>query len=91
MADTFPSWRYGPDGQARVFTRADDVPVGWADHPSKVVRVGVKLEPAKVSIEDLEPAVPVEEVETNPEPKPETATKPVKKAKAELTADETQF
>lgn len=34
MSDqTFPSWRYGPGGEARVFDRADDVPEGWEDHP----------------------------------------------------------
>lgn len=37
MAD-WPSWRYGPNGEARVFPRADDVPKGWEDHPSKVAR-----------------------------------------------------
>jgi hypothetical protein len=32
----WPSWRYGPNNQAKVFQRAEDVPAGWADHPSKV-------------------------------------------------------
>jgi hypothetical protein len=32
----FPSWRYGPDGEAEVFTSEADVPKGWEDHPSKV-------------------------------------------------------
>ena len=32
----FPSFRYGPDGQAQVFEREEDVPPGWEDHPSKV-------------------------------------------------------
>ena len=36
MTDTFPSFRYGPDGAAAVFDSADDVPKGWFDHPSKV-------------------------------------------------------
>lgn len=31
--ETFPSWRYGPDGEAKVCEDADDVPEGWADHP----------------------------------------------------------
>lgn len=35
MADTFPSWRYGPKGEAKICETADDVPPGWADHPSK--------------------------------------------------------
>ena len=33
-AETFPSCRYGPNGEAQVFECADDVPEGWADHPS---------------------------------------------------------
>lgn len=33
MTDTFPSWRYGPDGESGVFNSADDVPKGWKDHP----------------------------------------------------------
>lgn len=34
--ETFPSWRYGPDGQAAVFDSAEDVPAGWCEHPSEV-------------------------------------------------------
>ena len=32
----WPSWRYGPGGQAAIFECAEDVPKGWEDHPSKV-------------------------------------------------------
>lgn len=32
----FPSWRYGPGGEAQVFQFEADVPKGWFDHPSKV-------------------------------------------------------
>jgi hypothetical protein len=32
----WPSWRYGPNGQAEIFQSEDQVPEGWADHPSKV-------------------------------------------------------
>lgn len=35
-AESFPSVRYGPGGDARVFQSAEDVPAGWEDHPSKV-------------------------------------------------------
>ena len=34
--EIWPSFRYGPDEQAQIFERAEDVPAGWADHPSKV-------------------------------------------------------
>lgn len=32
-AETFPSWRYGPNGESAVFDNADDVPKGWKDAP----------------------------------------------------------
>lgn len=31
--DGFPSWRYGPNGAARIFAHPDDVPKGWTEHP----------------------------------------------------------
>jgi hypothetical protein len=31
----WPSWRYGPEGQAEIFQHAGDVPRGWEDHPNK--------------------------------------------------------
>lgn len=30
----FPAWRYGPNGEESIFTTPEQVPVGWADHPS---------------------------------------------------------
>lgn len=36
MTETFPSWRYGPNGAAQVFEAAEDVPPGWFDHPALV-------------------------------------------------------
>ena len=33
---SWPSTRYGPDGQSGVFNSADEVPKGWEDHPAKV-------------------------------------------------------
>jgi 3-methyladenine DNA glycosylase Tag len=44
--EAFPSWRYGPGGQAAVFKNADAVPPGWHDHPSKVVEPNAEPEPA---------------------------------------------
>lgn len=32
----FPSWRYGPKGQSRIFEEGDLIPKGWEDHPDKV-------------------------------------------------------
>lgn len=31
----WPSWRYGPNGEAEIFEDEDQVPEGWLDHPSK--------------------------------------------------------
>lgn len=31
--NTWPSWRYGPDGASGVFNSAAEVPKGWKDHP----------------------------------------------------------
>lgn len=30
----FPAWFYGPDGDARIFESANDIPEGWADSPA---------------------------------------------------------
>jgi hypothetical protein len=32
MSD-FPSWRHGPNGEARVFQSEDEVPKGWQARP----------------------------------------------------------
>lgn len=34
----WPSWRYGPNGQAQIFEHEEQVPEGWEDHPSKVAQ-----------------------------------------------------
>jgi len=31
----WPSWRYGPDGQAAIFQEGDEIPEGWVDSPGK--------------------------------------------------------
>ncbi len=31
--NTWPSWRYGPNGESRIFNSAAEVPKGWQDHP----------------------------------------------------------
>lgn len=32
----WPAWYFGPNNQSGVFDRAEDVPEGWVDHPSKL-------------------------------------------------------
>lgn len=31
----WPSWRFGPDGEAQIFQSEDEVPEGWQDSPAK--------------------------------------------------------
>jgi hypothetical protein len=35
MAKSWPAWFYGPNGEAEVFERKDDVPAGWTDSPQE--------------------------------------------------------
>lgn len=51
---SWPSCKYGPDGQAAVFACAEDVPAGWVDHPSLCQRKpkGGDLSTAIEAIED---------------------------------------
>lgn len=30
---SWPAWRYGPNGEARIFASAGEVPEGWGKHP----------------------------------------------------------
>jgi hypothetical protein len=32
---TWPSWRYGPEGQSAIFQCAEDVPEGWTRKPDE--------------------------------------------------------
>lgn len=49
MSDTpytyqaWPSWRYGPNGEAEIFQCEEQVPAGWVDDPNKI---GEKVEVA---------------------------------------------
>lgn len=29
-----PAWMYGPNGEAAIFERPEDVPAGWTDSPA---------------------------------------------------------
>ena len=33
QGNSWPSWRYGPDGASGIFNHAAEVPKGWKDHP----------------------------------------------------------
>jgi hypothetical protein len=40
---TFPTWLTGPNGERRVFDRAEDVPEGWVDGLDPSVRRGPRI------------------------------------------------
>lgn len=46
----WPAWFYGPDGEAGIFERKEDVPKGWADSPAKL-----KAKPAPVAPTGTQP------------------------------------
>jgi hypothetical protein len=50
---TIRSWRYGPDGAARIFEAGDEVPDGWFEHPS-AVGCGKSLENMEAERDDPE-------------------------------------
>lgn len=52
----WPSWRYGPKGEAQIFERESEVPKGWEDHPAKFKKEGKNEVVAKSS----EPNIPSE-------------------------------
>jgi hypothetical protein len=43
----FPSWFWGPNGEAEIFQTEEDVPAGWVDHPSKVGEAATETEAPK--------------------------------------------
>jgi hypothetical protein len=46
----WPSFRYGPNGESKVFQRPEDVPEGWQDSPNFVT---VAVEMGAETIADL--------------------------------------
>jgi len=45
--DFTPTWRYGPEGAAKICYSEKEIPAGWEDHPSKVKEPKPKKEAAK--------------------------------------------
>lgn len=43
---SWPSWRYGPNGQSGIFHSEEEVPEGWKDHPKDVGKDAVLIDPA---------------------------------------------
>lgn len=45
---SWPAWRYGPAGEAKVFQRPEDVPEGWINRPQTLVQtVAAEIPPRK--------------------------------------------
>ncbi|MDT8333001.1 hypothetical protein RQ831_18265 [Roseomonas gilardii] len=62
----WPAWFYGPDGEAGIFERQDDVPAGWTDSPQE------KREPVAEDQKTPDKAEPGENLGvTVPPPAPE--------------------
>jgi hypothetical protein len=74
---TFPSWRYGPQGEARVFGSASDVPEGWADHPSGPFAVagGSKAQARPGELTDREINADLEAMGIEPDPTAHKSTR----------------
>lgn len=70
---TFPSWRYGPNGEADIFHDAADVPEGWTEHPGALAEV-------ERQAEALEPVHEPQPVEEHEPPKKEGALVKMRKA-----------
>ena len=72
----WPSWRYGPKGEAAVFECENDVPRGWHDHPSKH-EAAKSADPAKTA-----EAAGAKETKSRAPAKKAGAKKPGRKPKA---------
>lgn len=53
----FPSWRYGPEGEADIFFRSADVPKGWKDAPFTKLADDEPKEPKSELREQLKASV----------------------------------
>jgi hypothetical protein len=51
----WPSWRFGPKGEAQVFETEADVPAGWVDHPRKLRHPYAQPEPAAETVAEPAP------------------------------------
>lgn len=61
----WPSWKYGPNGEAEIFDKSADVPVGWMDAPFsedalKGPEKGRKLDPQELTEALVERGVKVD-------------------------------
>lgn len=41
---SWPSWRFGPNGESQIFQSEDEVPEGWQDSPAKLKGIPQKPE-----------------------------------------------
>lgn len=51
---SYPAWRFGPDGESQIFERAEDVPEGWSAEPQSQEVYALQRD-----AHTLEPVIPV--------------------------------
>jgi hypothetical protein len=76
---SWPSWRYGPNGESRIFQKDDQVPKGWEDHPDKV------KQPAKST--GKQPVQGAGNQPPTPEPTPEEKLETIRSIREAAAAD----
>lgn len=47
--EAWPSYRYGPNGEAEIFEKEELVSKGWVDHPDKI-KPAKDAKPASVDL-----------------------------------------
>lgn len=70
----WPSWRYGPKGEAAVFESEADVPKGWHDHPSKHTEKAPKAPELKTETRETQATEKPVKTPKKAGRKPKTAT-----------------
>lgn len=63
QTDFWPSWRYSPDGEGRIFDKPQDVPNGWTRRVGQTLK---EVEPTVLSKTELIDQLTALGVEINP-------------------------
>ena len=65
----FPGWRFGPNGEAEIFQRAEDVPEGWTDTQSRPVKPVIDEDYLRSHPDEIYSVTPIARVEKELKPK----------------------
>lgn len=85
--DKFPSWRYGPNGQACIVNSEDETPSGWHDHPSKVEGSPDPNAGAQTAVQSANGSVSEAQAAQTTEATSQTITDPAKAATSGVGGD----